>query len=280
MLINLAQLLSNPDISGTGVRLAFYIQAFLTGSVLISNSNSPCCADNRCSLGVLAYTPKADVDASYWSMTITAFALFISATALHNMRQLSLYQGILVADLLYLHSYIAVISLLPHYRKSNLAYVINAPTRQQRSHDWWSGMLRTLPVLSIATVFGLFIWTHAPTFGSQPECNHQTTFVFLAFPFPALGSGRTAALAMVWAHAYMISILLIGGALLSLSNLLMPPETPDGRPAIRITWTPLRTFWETLVKQSAANRSIGGGGGPQAHLRLQKWHRQTSNLFE
>lgn len=59
----------NIDISGIGVRVAFYVQVFLTGRPKFP----PCNPIADGALSRYIYTPKADVDASSWSMTIATF---------------------------------------------------------------------------------------------------------------------------------------------------------------------------------------------------------------
>lgn len=56
----------NPDITGLGLCLVFYIQGYIT--VILANLPAS----------------GADVSASYWAMTMTAVALFISALVLNG----------------------------------------------------------------------------------------------------------------------------------------------------------------------------------------------------
>lgn len=92
------------DITGVGVRVSFYVQAILTSMSLSSVSLSKFL---RCRSVIVAYLPDTDADTSYWSMTATAFALFISALVLYGKGQLPLYLGISVSILLYMHSHSA-----------------------------------------------------------------------------------------------------------------------------------------------------------------------------
>jgi len=176
------QLTDNPDISGLGVRLAFYIQAYLTI--------------------IITFLPDADVQASYWTMTITAFALFTSALALHSMDELSLYQGILVSVLLYLHAYAAAASMQSSTPSASPALPVNGKTARELEREWWIIRFKLTPPVLIATAFGLFLWIRAPIFGSQPECNNKTLFVVLGLRLSATAGGRVFALIVVSAHCF------------------------------------------------------------------------------
>ena len=43
-------------------------------------------------------------------------------------------------------------------------------------------------------IFGIYVWVHARTFGSQPECNAATKVIFFGKELSATGSGRVVCL--------------------------------------------------------------------------------------
>ncbi|KAI0314836.1 hypothetical protein OF83DRAFT_1174400 [Amylostereum chailletii] len=210
---------ANPDISGIGVRLSFYIQAFFTM--------------------VLAYIPGASSDASYWSMTITAFALFASALALYGQDDLYLHEAILISILLYLHAYAAVLCVMPLFSDSDLHHGVLYTNAQLIVH-FGRAMLRMMPVLLAATVFGLFVWTHAASFGPEPTCNVQTTLVLLGAHLEATRAGRTAALVFVGVNTYFIGGCAILCAVLAFKAHTSPNELllPNSNPASQWTKAP------------------------------------------
>ena len=62
-----------------------------------------------------------------------------------------------------------------------------------------SGFSRvTMMVFSLAfwfwNGFGLYVWVHARSFGSQPECNAATKLIVFGRELSATGSGRVVSL--------------------------------------------------------------------------------------
>ncbi|EIM90726.1 uncharacterized protein STEHIDRAFT_152428 [Stereum hirsutum FP-91666 SS1] len=168
----------NPDITGIGVRVAFYVQAFLTL--------------------LLSYLPNvSDNNASYWSMTITAFALFVSALSLNHQDQLSLYLAISVSILLWLHAFATLLVMFGD-AVVKLKDLDGRTYKSKEQHDFYQSMrimrLSGVPVIAIAIAFSLFVWRHASTFGADPACNPHTVLVILGSHLTATTTGRIAAL--------------------------------------------------------------------------------------
>lgn len=163
---------------------------------------------------VLAHLPDSDVSGSYWSMTITAFALFISAIVLYTQHNLSLYQAILVSVLLYMHAYATLYCLLaatPHTDPRATAPLLDGRTPREIERAWWMQRLSALPVVLIATMSAMFIWVRAPSFGSQPECNRQTLFTIFGIQLSATRAGRFVALVLSSAHCYPLLVGILYG---------------------------------------------------------------------
>lgn len=138
-------------------------------------------------------------------MTITAFALFISAIALYAQNNLTLYGAILASVLLYMHAYAAVYSVfaaMPHVGPRLSAPLPDGTTPREIEREWWMQRLSALPVVSIATISAMFIWVRAPSFGWRPECNHQTLFTFFGIWLLATGAGRIVALVLSSGHCF------------------------------------------------------------------------------
>ncbi|EIM82534.1 uncharacterized protein STEHIDRAFT_149552 [Stereum hirsutum FP-91666 SS1] len=183
----------NADITGIGVRVSFYVQAILTVAI--------------------AWLTDTNVDASYWIMSITAFALFLSAFVLYFKGELSLYLGISVSILLYLHAYASLVVLCSSaysmIQKMPLL-VTNIDLERRRLGAVRKAFWRALPVLIMAIVFGLFVWTKLPSLGSDAECNPDTTVVVIGAHFSSMRSGRIVSLIVSCLHLYLIITLSIG----------------------------------------------------------------------
>ncbi|CAA7262100.1 unnamed protein product [Cyclocybe aegerita] len=160
---------SNPDISGPGVRIALYLQSFL--SVLL-----------------VRFSPK-DAPGAYWAMTSTAFSLIISSIVTSAKKEISLLDAIVVVYVL----------LLPVLASAfGLSEVMAPPQGKNATRSVHSPLLIianwTRSVFTYS--FALYVWIAAPNFGSDPpECNEATRLIFFGASLPALGSGRILSLA-------------------------------------------------------------------------------------
>lgn len=161
-------------------------------------------------------------------MTITAFALFVSALALHDQGQLSLYHAILVSILLYLHGFVALsISLGGIALKG--PYVRTPQERSQFHRSMSKARLAGIPVIFIAVVFSLFVWHHVHSLGPYAvTCNPHTVVIILGSRLVATQTGRTAGLAISYIFLfYLISIAYIDARNL-LRHLIIPHYNDRG----------------------------------------------------
>ncbi|KAF8152964.1 hypothetical protein B0H34DRAFT_677195 [Crassisporium funariophilum] len=164
-------ILSNPDISGPGVRIALYLQSLL--SVLL-----------------VRVSPK-DAPGAYWSMTSTALSLIISSIVTSTQKAISLLDAIVVV-------YVLLLPVLASAFGLSEIMTPSSPKNSMRSvHS---------PLLIVANwmrsaftySFAIYVWMTAPTFGSgPPECNEATRLIFFGASLPALRSGRILMLS-VW----------------------------------------------------------------------------------
>ncbi|KAI0317595.1 hypothetical protein OF83DRAFT_1120457 [Amylostereum chailletii] len=194
----------NHDISGIGVRVAFYAQA---------------------SLSILLAQCGVDRDASFWTMAVTTFALFISAFVLYGKGELILYDAIIVSILLYMHANAAAWSHVSNdssqprtkpvadadYNAIQKDKDAEPPTSNGARHaQSLKELCYWVPGFVLAIIFGFFVWARVSKFGYNPVCNAQTVFVIFGAHTKATHTGRTAALAVnaVYTAFVVIGILL------------------------------------------------------------------------
>lgn len=96
----------------------------------------------------------SDIHASYWTMTITAIALFVSAIVLLIKNGLPFFLALSVSILLWLHAFAALFVLLAG-AASRTAQYTNRSARFLR--------LQGFSVMAIATGFSTFVWGNAYT---------------------------------------------------------------------------------------------------------------------
>ncbi|KDQ54255.1 hypothetical protein JAAARDRAFT_60676 [Jaapia argillacea MUCL 33604] len=157
----------NPDVSGIGVRISFYAQAFLL-ALVSARSSSPDEITN-------ALTTLIATNMAYCVTTMTL------GFANGSQNQLSLYDALVV---LYL--------LIP----SSTAIFFTMPTYNRLKKG--SRLVKLLAVLQSYLVFtcSFVVLTLAPTFGSNSPCNDHHNFVIFR-PFRVLHNGRTAFLVLL-----------------------------------------------------------------------------------
>ncbi|KAH8817593.1 hypothetical protein DL96DRAFT_1622857 [Flagelloscypha sp. PMI_526] len=148
------QLKANPDISGIGIRIAFYIQVACLSAHTVRVSSAAECGNALSSLVV----------------TNLAYGVTTLVLSAPKNPSLSLYDALVVIHLLTI-SWLTIFITIPHYSKFS---------KSQTS-------LQFLAILQsyicFATAF--FILATAPTFGSNKECNSVVQAVLFA-QFPLL----------------------------------------------------------------------------------------------
>ncbi|KAF8909687.1 hypothetical protein CPB84DRAFT_1842921 [Gymnopilus junonius] len=158
-----------PTFAGPGVRVALYLQSFL--SVLL-----------------VRFSPD-DAPGAYWSMTSTAFSLIISAIVTSATKGISLLDGIVVV-------YVLILPVLAS--AFGLSEIVTPQSKKNATRSVHSPLLIVANWTRSALTysFALYVWIAAPTFGSGPPvCNAATRLIFFGASLPALGSGRWLSLA-------------------------------------------------------------------------------------
>jgi hypothetical protein len=84
----------------------------------------------------------------------------------------------------------------------NVACVLTYLKLRRRGHitylDLSVELVMSMYLQSIMVcTFGLYVWAKAASFGSQPECNANTIFLFFGRSHSAAGAGRSIALGMI-----------------------------------------------------------------------------------
>jgi hypothetical protein len=128
---------TNADISGIGTRVSIYLQALMD---LI--------------LTVIAFKPE-HLGIAVRTSLITATALIVSAFVQHNSYGLSLFDAIVIGQLITIK--IAGILRYPQTISTYISFAV---------------------FVSMTVAFQFWVWSHVDTFGSQPQCNDFTVFVF------------------------------------------------------------------------------------------------------
>ncbi|KAJ7133333.1 hypothetical protein C8R44DRAFT_870739 [Mycena epipterygia] len=151
---------ANPDISGLGVRISFYLQTialvFLAGRSLEEALNS------------------------VWTLMGTSFGLTVSALVTAVSNELPLYQAIIVTDLVWLANYAIFMSLATYNRHPRGSHMVQ-----------YAAIVQTY--ISIACI--IYLWARAPELESDAHTG-KTIFVVLFFLTSATGRGRKVALAI------------------------------------------------------------------------------------
>ncbi|KAF7304380.1 F-box domain-containing protein [Mycena chlorophos] len=162
---------ANPDISGLGVRISFYLQTL--------------------ALVLLAGRSLEEALSSVWTLLGTSFGLAISALVTASQGQLPLYQAIIVTDLIWLANFAIFMALAAYNRHPRGSHVVQ-----------YCAIVQTY--VSLGCV--LFLWDRAGRLdgnGSGAGANNSTAvsegntvFVVLFVDTKAEGAGRTVALVM------------------------------------------------------------------------------------
>uniref|UniRef100_A0A8H7Y7J4 Uncharacterized protein n=1 Tax=Psilocybe cubensis TaxID=181762 RepID=A0A8H7Y7J4_PSICU len=163
---------TNPDIAGVGVRISFYLQAFL--------------------LVLLVDRSWEDAPITLWTFIATSFG--ISLAAIIQREQLSFFQALQLSNLIWLANFGIFFALATYSRHKAEA---SDPVHESSSHvsDFkvkYGAMVQTI----FSMILTLYIWIRAPTFGNQSECSPYLKFVLFLFEVRALGAGRYIGLTM------------------------------------------------------------------------------------
>ncbi|KAI9510546.1 hypothetical protein F5148DRAFT_1281828 [Russula earlei] len=138
----------NPDISGIGIRINFYVTILLAGIV----------PDTRHTTELL--------DGLYKSSVLYGFALVMTAVIQTLQGQLDLYHAVVVTQIVFSLNLFYIYALKRFFISSGRDYRMRIFIKVQ--------VFSTLTF----TIWSLFVWIKDSDFGSQPECNYLVKYVF------------------------------------------------------------------------------------------------------
>ncbi|KAJ7133270.1 hypothetical protein C8R44DRAFT_772104 [Mycena epipterygia] len=180
---------ANPDIGGPGIRISFYLQTM--------------------ALVLLAGRSLENALIDVWILMGTNFGLTVSALLTAVRNKLSLYDAIIVTDLLWLANYAIFLSLVTYNRRAaRSAHMVQ-----------YAAIVQTY--ISMACI--IYLWARAPSFEFDSHAG-KTVFVVLFVSTSATGEGRVVALVIT-------TLLLIGCSSVTTAFLLrhrsFAREKPD-----------------------------------------------------
>ncbi|KAK7026044.1 hypothetical protein VNI00_015771 [Paramarasmius palmivorus] len=173
---------SNPDIDGIGIRLATYLQLFI-------------------SVITLAVSPAKGVD-SWWAIIITSLGLQIATIG--DYHELSLYHALVVTWLTFP---VFIISFYYGFLAWGKREIVGEVLVGIGLH------------MTFFVGFCLWVWITAPTFGSNEECNDMIKFGMFALLRPT-GWVRYFCLYIVGIWTFAVSIMWIGLVCLTVVNFI------------------------------------------------------------
>ncbi|RDB29193.1 hypothetical protein Hypma_015823 [Hypsizygus marmoreus] len=159
---------SNPDISGVGVRVSFYLQTFL--------------------LVLLVDRSWQDAPIALWTFIATSAGLTVAAIC--QREHLTLFQALQVSNLVWLANFGTFFALASYSRQKAAS---NGHKNSRRAFDYkvkFGAMTQTL--LSMALT--LYMWASAETFGNLSECAHLVRYMLFVIEVPAIQTGRIVGL--------------------------------------------------------------------------------------
>ncbi|KAH8099353.1 hypothetical protein BXZ70DRAFT_294595 [Cristinia sonorae] len=177
---------ANPDISGIGVRLSFYLQNFL--------------------LVLLVDRSWEDAPNSLWTFTSTSFGLTISAIVQAQQGQLSFFQALQVTNLVWMANFGSFLALASYSRHRTIKGRKEATPEGNASVDIESHRVSARPksnnLVKLAAMSQMFFsmaltlvtWARPDIFSNDADDSTATCdVVYVAFfgaSFPARHSGR------------------------------------------------------------------------------------------
>ncbi|KAK7681789.1 hypothetical protein QCA50_015136 [Cerrena zonata] len=171
--------MQNPDISGIGVRISFYLQVVF--------------------LALLVFFSQEDTISVLWTFIMMNFGLTLAAVVQAFNRQLSLFQALQITNLLWLGN-ITFVATIQHYLFCNT-------TDDKNTHSWTSLVFRrttlihflvALAQLLFSAAFAFYVWFSVTTFGNRVACVESIVYVIFFKSVPATNRAmRKTALVMV-----------------------------------------------------------------------------------
>jgi len=168
----------NPDISGLGVRISFYVQTI--------------------ALVLLTARSLDEALNSVWTLLGTSFGLTVSALVTAVRNELPLYQAIIVTDLVWLANWAIFMALATYNRHPRGSHAVQYTAIGQT-------------YISMALI--LYLWARAPTLDAHFDVKGETLFVVLFKSTNATGAGRI--IALVITAVLLVGYTVVGARFLS-----------------------------------------------------------------
>ncbi|KAG6817945.1 hypothetical protein H0H87_012413 [Tephrocybe sp. NHM501043] len=160
---------SNPDISGVGVRVSFYLQTFL--------------------LVLLVDRSWQDAPIALWTFIATSAGLVLAAVI--HRADLTLFQALQVSNLVWLANFGTFFALASYSRQKAASRKNKKNSR--RAFDYkvkFGAMAQSLVSMALT----LYMWANAKTFGEPSECSHLVKYIFFVIEAQAITVGRVVGL--------------------------------------------------------------------------------------
>ncbi|KAK4169733.1 hypothetical protein QBC43DRAFT_351812 [Cladorrhinum sp. PSN259] len=150
------EFLVNPDIAGIGVRIAIYIQA-LAGPIV-----------------PFLFRSKSLVDSMEKTLGITGLAVLLTTFVYAGRREIDLFHALVVFHL---------VGLVGFSISATVQNIKDMKFKERVSYF----TLRTLYYGSMLGffIFMIFVFTRAPSFGSEPKCNSEVQYVIFGIDVSA-----------------------------------------------------------------------------------------------
>ncbi|CAL1695043.1 unnamed protein product [Somion occarium] len=175
----------NPDISGIGVRLSFYLQNFC--------------------LVLLVDRSWEDAPGALWTFTSTSFGLTVAAIIQARSGLLSFFQALQVSNLVWLANFGSFLALAS-YSRHRTNHEQEPDGRSKKVEPENSVKIGAMLQMFFSMALTFYTWSNPQAF-NQDHCAPFVKYVaFFAVDFPALGSGRKLGL--------IVTSILTGGYLL------------------------------------------------------------------
>jgi len=166
---------NNADISGVGVRVSFYLQTFF--------------------LVLLVDRSWQDAPSALWTFISTSFGLTIAAVIQASYEQLSLFQALQVANLVWLANFGTFLALASYSRRKATDTKRPKGGGKSQKADNFVKLAATTQTL-FSMVLTLYVWKSSAAFGYEPSCTPGMKYIVFVFNIPAVGKGRQGVLAV------------------------------------------------------------------------------------
>ncbi|KAG6910508.1 hypothetical protein DXG01_009927 [Tephrocybe rancida] len=156
---------SDPDISGVGVRVSFYLQTFL--------------------LVLLVDRSWQDAPIALWTFIATSAGLVLAAVI--RRAQLTLFQALQVSNLVWLANFGTFFALASYSRQKAASRKDKKNSR--RAFDYkvkFGAMAQSLVSMALT----LYMWINAKTFKGIPGCSYHVKYIFFLVETRATTVGR------------------------------------------------------------------------------------------